>query len=328
MKNKITALLLILALCFSLCGCRLALPDGEDTQRDRLIGCFITTEYLDLFDFEAYINDNAAQLLKGDNIISSSDSDKYSGRIYAELYKEEFKDSEGVSHYTYNYRFPSLEGIAYFAPTINEGDDMEYVTFQTGEGLNDVKNHLKSHNEDTYYTELSATVYAPVDENAEFEGSEIAFYMNPVYQSADGEVYLVSGSGTAMNCTAAGMIMSKKLSEEYSVTINGEEKKGGGSVEISYYTAYIPELLRIIEMDAEGNVLKINELIPGALPESYMPQTETAYIISESVSVDTEGREFVERSIIEPDGDSSDIFSLVVGEGGWLVNEYCSVLWE
>ncbi len=328
MKNKIIAICLVLSFCLTLCGCQLARPDGQAAARDRLIGCFITTEHLDLFDFEAYFNDNANKLISGGDIVLDGDTSAYQGRIYAELYEEEYKDADGVIHTTYNYRFPELEGIAYFAPTVFERDEQQYVTFQTGEGLNEVKNHVKSHNEDTYYTELSATVYAPVDAEAEFEGDEICFYMNPVYQDAEGRVYLVSGSGTAMNSTGTGVVMSTKLSEEYKTTINGEEKTGGGSVEICFETAYVPELLRIIEMDGEGNVVNMSELEPTALPESYTPHESTAYIITESVAYAADGKEYVERSFIEPEGEDKDIFVLVVSESGYLVEDYCQVRWD
>ena len=185
-----------------------------------------------------------------------------------------------------------------------------------------------SHNEDAYYTELSATVYAPVDAEAEYTEKEICFYMNPVYQSPDGSVYLISGNGTAMNSVSAGIVMSTKLSEEYKTTINGEEKKGGGSVEISFATAYVPTLLRVIEMDGEGNVVSVSELEPTRLPESYSPHESTAYIIAESVAIKGGGEEVTQRSFIEPEGEDKDIFVLVESEKGWLVEDYCEVEWD
>lgn len=327
MKNKIIAICLALIICLGLCGCQLALPDGEEAGRDRLIGCFITTEHLDLFDFEAYLNENANKLLKGDSMISERDSQKYSGRIYAELYEEAYTDSEGVEHTTYNYRFPELEGIAFFAPTVFERDGQEYITTQSGEGLNDVKNHIMSHNDDTYYTELSATIYAAVDAENELIGTEACFYTNPVYQAADGSVYLLSGNGMAMNAVSAGVVMSTKLSEEYKTTINGEEKIGGGSVEISFATAYVPHLLRVIEMDADGNTVKRRELAASELPESYQPDTATAYIIAEMVADTAGGEEYVERSFIEPEGENVDIYVFAESENGYLVKNYCQVLW-
>lgn len=328
MKNKMIAIILVLTLTLSMCGCQLALPEGGGAQRDRLIGCFVTTEYLDLFDFESYFNDNAGKLIGGGDVVLDGDTRDYQGRIYAEYYEETHTNDNGESVSTAGYRFSELEGIAYFAPTVFEREGQEYVTFQTGEGLSDVKNHVKSHDTETYFTELSATVYVPIDSENELSGNELSFYMNPVYQTADGSVYLTSGNGMMANSTEPGGLMSTKLSEEYTTTINGEEKTGGGSVEISFEAAYATELLRIIEISAEGEIVKKASLLPEELPESYAPNADTAYIIAESVSYGDDGEEYVERSFIEPDGEHEDIFILVEGESGWLVNDYCEVLWE
>ena len=96
MKNKIIICFIIAAFALNLCGCQLALPEGEGTERDRLIGCFITTEHLDLFDFEAYFNDNAHKLVSGGEITLDGDTAAYRNRIYAELYDETYTDRKSV----------------------------------------------------------------------------------------------------------------------------------------------------------------------------------------------------------------------------------------
>ena len=330
MKNKIIICILTFALLLSLCGCRLANPEqgGEETARDRLIGCFITTEHLDLFDFEAYFNDNAHKLVAGGNVTLDGDTREYQGRIYAEFYEETITGENGESHTTGGYRFADLEGIACFAPKITEADGSSYITFMTDNCLDKLHNGVKSTDEETYYTEMSATVYVPIDGESELVGDEDTFYMNPVYQAADGSVYLTAGNGFRSNSTYPGELMTTTLREDYKTTINGEEITGGGKVAISIETAYIPEALRIIEMDGSGNVLKVSELEPTDLPESYIPQRGTAYIVCEAISVDSEGQYHTERSFIEPDGEDKDIFVLVPSENGWLVNNYCQVLWE
>lgn len=45
-------------------GCTLAVPyAGKEGSGDRMIGAFITTEYLDLYDMESYLNDHASSLV-------------------------------------------------------------------------------------------------------------------------------------------------------------------------------------------------------------------------------------------------------------------------
>ena len=46
-----------------LSGCQLAAGDGLTVESERLIGVFITKEYLDLFDFDAYLEDNISDFV-------------------------------------------------------------------------------------------------------------------------------------------------------------------------------------------------------------------------------------------------------------------------
>ena len=57
MNKKTVAISLVFAILVSLCGCQLAQPEsGNHTEADRLVGVFITTEYLDLNDADAYLD--------------------------------------------------------------------------------------------------------------------------------------------------------------------------------------------------------------------------------------------------------------------------------
>ena len=80
MTKKYFALFLALALLLS--GCSLAREDApEETGTDpgdKLIGAFVTTEHLDLFDFEAYLNDHLNEVLDGGVI--EGDTSAYKNR--------------------------------------------------------------------------------------------------------------------------------------------------------------------------------------------------------------------------------------------------------
>ena len=93
MKNKIGIIILACVLVVSfILGVTGAVTFAKDepadntdgTSKDRLIGVFITTEHLDLFDFESYFQDNANKVMSGGEI-SSSDSAPYQGKLYAIL---------------------------------------------------------------------------------------------------------------------------------------------------------------------------------------------------------------------------------------------------
>ena len=67
MKRYICLLAILTAIAALLCGCSLARSDMDASaaSRDRLIGVYITTEYIDLFDLEGYIGANASALSGG-----------------------------------------------------------------------------------------------------------------------------------------------------------------------------------------------------------------------------------------------------------------------
>lgn len=312
----------VLAMLLGLGGCMLAQPEaGEENveQRDRLIGCFITTEYIDLFDFDAYFNDHASELVNGGDVTIDS-TEGYNGRIYAEYYEETLTGEDGETITTGNYEFPGLEGVAYFAPKIGEGEN-SYITFQTGEGLQDVHNAVRSvGDKDTHYTELSGRIYVPSGND------RITFYMNPVYQNSEGRVYLCSGQGLQTDITA-GTECAMKLSEETTVTIDGVEYAGGGKVEVWFEVVNVPSRVRIVEMSADGEALAVAEFEPLALPGEYEPREGTAYIILESFALDGEGGEAVERCVLAPDSEDEDIFVMMPGENGYMTFVYAEVLW-
>ena len=64
MHKRIFVLIMVLALALS--GCQLAKPEADtQKEKDMLVGVFITEEHLDLFDMEAYLQDNLGALSGG-----------------------------------------------------------------------------------------------------------------------------------------------------------------------------------------------------------------------------------------------------------------------
>ena len=78
----------VIFMAFTASGCTLAVPEaGKDGKGDRLIGAFITSEYLDLYDMEGYLNDHAASLMNNSSITIGNDS-RYEGKLVAIVDKE------------------------------------------------------------------------------------------------------------------------------------------------------------------------------------------------------------------------------------------------
>lgn len=80
MKGKY--LLLILLLVLPLSGCQLA--EQESVSGDRLIGVYLTKEYVDTMNVEAYLNDHMGEAADGKTLqVEEGEAQAYQERIYA-----------------------------------------------------------------------------------------------------------------------------------------------------------------------------------------------------------------------------------------------------
>ena len=146
MKRYISLLAILTAIVALLCGCSLARSDMDASaaSRDRLIGVYITTEYIDLFDLEGYIGANASALSGGS--ISEADAAQYNGRLYAKLVDE-------------RYVFPGVDGFAFFMATTEHEYGTSYSNY-TDEGVCGCKIAVNTNdNEDSVYQTADGEVY-------------------------------------------------------------------------------------------------------------------------------------------------------------------------
>lgn len=304
MTKKIV-LLLVLALVLS--GCTLAREDTpEETGagfEDRLIGCVVTTEYLDLFDFEGYLQDNLSDVL-GDGTIDG-DTAAYQGRLYATPVEE----AEDGEHFPY-FEFENIDGYYYFAPTIRDGIST-YQSSCTNGGISDIKNgiHVK---DDAEELTLEGTMYV-----AKGQG-EYSFYLNPVYQDAEGNVYLMAGTGLVTSSEGSG---SQSIDSEVTVTIDGKATIQRSSVKINYEYVPLPERIVVLQLDAGSNVLSREEYRPGTLPEELAPAEGADYIVVETHSADSVSRELYGR-------DQEYLHTFVVMRDSVCESVSTKLLWE
>ena len=267
MKRYISLLAIITAMAALLCGCSLARSDmdASTASRDRLIGVYITTEYVDLFDIEGYIGANASALSGGS--ISEADAAQYSGRLYAELVDE-------------RYVFPGVDGFAFFMATAKQEYGTSYSNY-TDEGVCGGKIAISSNDNDDSSEEtleLECTIYGLTGRN-----NKHVIYTNPVYQTADGIVYLTSGHGISTSGVGAGALVSQKSSDSTTVTDpEGNAVTSSASVNVHYVIAELPLGYTLIEMDADSREISRREYAPGELPPEYAANDSTAYIIVES----------------------------------------------
>lgn len=267
MKRYISLLAILTAIVVLLCGCSLAREDADasNVSHDALIGVYITAEPLDLFDFEGYVSANPSALAGGN--ISTSDAMRYSGRLYAELIDGQ-------------YVFPETDGFAFFCTATNDEHGTAYSS-RTDEGICGAKLAMNT-KDDEQSIELECTIYGIAG-----IGRRHSIYINPVYQAADGNVYLTSGHGIATSGDTEGGSFSQSLKESTTVTDSeGSTVIRSASISVSYTVTTLPIGYTLIEMDSESRELARSEYAPGMLPESYAANADTAYIIVETRTAD------------------------------------------
>lgn len=264
---------IILAALFCMTGCRLA-KDEPAQQGDMLAGVLVTTEYLDLFDFGSYFMDNAGKLASGGSI-GPEDSAKYSGFVWAEQQSRELTsegaddDAEVVEHV-----FPGIGGIRFMAATATDEGGDSYWTSESDDGISDGSVHFID-TDDEKAVELDGTVYV-----APAAGDTSIFYINPIYQAADGRVYAVPGEGIAFGSGIEGGGWSQTMEETATVTEIGESRRYRTKVTINIQCIGAPADIAVIEMDPESSVISRAEYAAGEVPG--VIGTAAEYIIVET----------------------------------------------
>ena len=269
---KKLAIALIFALALMLPGCSLLREDGEPADADRLVGVYITENYIDSFDFEAYVQDNASSL-SGGGEISREDAAKYTRRIYAEI-------TDGKTS------FP-IEGIAFIAARY-EKDGESCTGNDYGDKLADV--HLSINvSDDMETTVLTGKLFA--DSGA----GHMSAYCNPVYQQADGRVYLVPGEGMSANMGS----MTHSLSESCESAKKGER---GYGMDITLEVEGRRPSEKLLLYSAEGALLSRTEYAPEEMPEEISAEG-AAWAVFEDYTADYSGEPQVIRQLIAAGSD-------------------------
>lgn len=272
-----------------LSGCTLALPDaGTQEGGDRLIGAFVTSEHLDLYDMESYLNDHASQVMSGDSITVGSGS-KYEGKLVATVDKE-----AGESASQWKISFGDIEGEYILMPLNRDEEENETVENLCSAGISDP--HLNySVTDEGNSREISGTIYEVADGK-----EESVYYVNPVYQREDGEIYALTGNGYSNgNGDSEGNSMAATLTAESSFTENGKKQKETDKVTVQFASMYRPVDTIIYQMNATSQVLKKVIYTPASVPDFVRPENGTSYILVETRKETPSGELVSSRTLLD-----------------------------
>lgn len=314
--NKLRILLMITLLLFSMTGCQLARTDLEGSG-DRLVGVLVTDEYLDLFDMEAYLNDNL-NLYKGDMVLDGDLSD-YQGRIYASLIPQTLTAEDGRTIEDEELSFDDLDGIHFVAARV-ERDNEKFNRVYSSEGI------INAHTGYNYSdTEESVTLEGEIW-MAHIDGIMEA-YINPVYVDKDGNYYVIPGHGFSTSYgNAVGGVYKQTLEESHTITENNQSKTISVSIGISIGTMYEAEKYVLLQMDNSNQIVNSASYEPGKVPTDLIPEAETAYVILETHNAMATENEKITREIFSKSDDHISTYS--ANENGFMIENYTFIQWN
>jgi hypothetical protein len=306
MKRKILIVFCCVLLVCAFSGCQLAKESaGTNAYEDRLIGVFITTEYLDLFDFDGYFNDNSKGFQGGEIVMDEKNTQQYQGRLYAVLIPRTSTNEEtGENIVTHEYVFEGIEGISYCVPMIEAAEDENsYIATTSDPAISDPHTDLH-YGDDENRISLDGTIYV-TSSNVKH-----TYYFNPVYQSADGSVYASTGNGFMVDSDeySEGSAYSHTMDSVTTITENGKTKKDSIYINVSISVMFAPEKTVILQMDTNNALISRTEYKPDTLPDVITPEKSTAYFIVENYKRDDTGILKISREIYGRDVENIETF--------------------
>lgn len=303
-KYRIIAVIMSTCMMFLASGCQLAKKESETEQTsDRLIGVFVTKEPIDIEQFTA--KDSNAN-----------------NHLCAELFSEEHpaEDDESEVYTSLEYKFEGVKGVRFFTALHQMPDPMDNYISTATDDVVDIQTNALHVSDEAETTTIEGTIY--VSSNS----GEQVYYINTVYQTGDGRVYVVAGSGLMLSGgKSEGLSCSQKYDETTTANVDGRNKSFTTSVEISLSTMTPPQQIVVLEMDQNNKVLSRNQYEPGMLPKKLSLTKDTQYLIVESHKQNNEAIQSVSRTIYGKEDESMETF--YENADGYCIKQYTQLQW-
>ncbi len=294
-RMAVMGVLLAVSLAFG--GCALAREELENPKKDRLVGVYLTKEYLEMEEPKIEMN------WKGELYLE--DSQTQIEGILGDLSDESLLHFEGV------------EGYGIYGIRMHSESDSS--VFSSDEIFADIHLTLEDNGE-----KIEAVAY--VGEN----GPRVV-YFNPIYQREDGTVYLRQGTGMSWDGFAEGAAMSQSMKESVSEGVKGEETVKTFECAIEIRQSTEPRTTELLFLDGENKVLerreesRIREILEKDEGRLEVPQGTEYLLLVQSGKA--QGQEAEEKRSLCNRGEEHLEF-LLPGTDGFLEAVQLQILWQ
>lgn len=270
---------------------------ATEAEEDELRGVVITTQYV-VPPAEAGLDEAA-------------------GRIYGQLNPAAQGSPQSGS--SPEYLFDGVEGISFFYSIETEDED-GILILHANEGVSDA-------DLDVQVTDLGRNVSLDgVIYVSALPGRQV-FYLNPVYQQADGRLYLINGSGVEVpGETDEGGIVNQKIDQTVESETDGVKRASSSSISLTFRKALPTESIRVLQMDRASKLIRQDKYLLEERPETVRVERGAAYLGVEVLARNAQDELITRRELYEQD-DEALVF-IDCGANGICVERMTQLVWN
>ena len=218
-----------------------------------------------------------------------------------------------------------VEGVAFYdLIAYSPEDNVVHITSGPNEGVTDhgVATHVQDYDWDTGDStktiEIDATVTYDATQTPE------VFYLNPIYQTKEGTVYLLpDSSGVSGELDGTELYLASEPRREETTPEGTTLITAGATVKATIQFCDPAETIRLIQMDQQNREIGRMEFQPGQAPEELTLETETAYILVEHCRAGQDG--IIDREIIQMGEEY--LYTYELQPNGFFHTQTTQVLW-
>ncbi len=224
-------------------------------------------------------------------------------------------DGEEEPYLDVNYVFEGIDGIPFMLTDTTGEDGVNSSTTISDGGVSDVQVYHSQTDDNITEESLTGILYLARGKD------DYLFFFNPVYQTADGDVYAVrAASGMAPSLGLCSSVSTHKT-QDLSWTEGIKTFTRSMRVEVKMLLADKPVKVSIYQYNADHELIHSDEYDPLSVPETFSPRPVAEYIVIET---ETKGGDPV-REIC---GKKDESFTVKLArEDGICVAEGHEIIW-
>lgn len=262
---------------------------------DRLVGMLLSEK--DLSEFEENKN-KSPQIYEGSSMEEAIEKSLMdSPKIEATLVTEKLSSDDSKTIENSEYQFLQKEVLAYFYYNTKQDEENGLtISSSVEKNTSDLQVYVKS-SDKAKEVQLDGEVLFSLDENSK---EDLLYNIAYIYRRADGSIYASDGQSFYTLMNHVGDNWGHQISETSNQSFSGQMKvEDKISINLKTKNVYAPKQIKILQMNKNNKVIRQAEYLPQKMPEKIIPDSDTKYIIVESIAQDMDNKSVSSYEVYE-----------------------------